>query len=124
MMRLLIDEDTAVQIIEPLRHVLLGHEVADREYRSPAPFRDHRPAEESSLGILATVATRPSRPLPRLGVLAAVVSSRERQRRGAGVDVGGEEWIRLRPARVPNRLTAAASAHRSAAQNGQYWPPM
>jgi PIN domain-containing protein len=27
-MRLLIDEDTAVQIIEPLRHVLLGHEVA------------------------------------------------------------------------------------------------
>ena len=28
MMRVLIDEDTAVQIIEPLRHVLLGHEVA------------------------------------------------------------------------------------------------
>jgi hypothetical protein len=28
MMGLLIDEDTAVQIIEPLRHVLLGHEVA------------------------------------------------------------------------------------------------
>ena|SRR6266704_3576034 len=28
MMRLLIDEDTAVQVIEPLRHVLLGHEVA------------------------------------------------------------------------------------------------
>ena len=27
-MRLLIDEDTAVQLIEPLRHVLLGHEVA------------------------------------------------------------------------------------------------
>jgi hypothetical protein len=27
MMRLLIDEDTAVQIIEPLRHILLGHEV-------------------------------------------------------------------------------------------------
>jgi hypothetical protein len=27
-MRVLIDEDTAVQIIEPLRHVLLGHEVA------------------------------------------------------------------------------------------------
>jgi hypothetical protein len=27
-MRLLIDEDTAVQLVEPLRHVLLGHEVA------------------------------------------------------------------------------------------------
>ena len=27
-MRLLIDEDTAVQVVEPLRHVLLGHEVA------------------------------------------------------------------------------------------------
>jgi len=27
MMRLLLDADTAVQIIEPLRHVLLGHEV-------------------------------------------------------------------------------------------------
>ena len=25
MMRLLIDEDTAVQLIEPLRHVLFGH---------------------------------------------------------------------------------------------------
>ena len=28
--------------------------------------------------------------------------------------------MRLRPDSVPNRLTAAASAHRSAAQNGQY----
>jgi predicted nuclease of predicted toxin-antitoxin system len=27
-MRLLIDEDTAVQLVEPLRRVLLGHEVA------------------------------------------------------------------------------------------------
>jgi PIN like domain len=27
-MRLLIDEDTAVQLVEPLRHVLLGHDVA------------------------------------------------------------------------------------------------
>ena len=27
-MRLLIDEDTAVQLVEPLRHVLLGHEIA------------------------------------------------------------------------------------------------
>ena len=27
-MRLLIDEDTAVQVVEPLRHVLLGHDVA------------------------------------------------------------------------------------------------
>jgi hypothetical protein len=27
-MRLLIDEDTAVQFVEPLRHVLLGHDVA------------------------------------------------------------------------------------------------
>lgn len=27
-MRILIDEDTAVQLIEPLRHVLIGHEVA------------------------------------------------------------------------------------------------
>ena len=27
-MRLLVDEDTAVQIIGPLRHVLIGHEVA------------------------------------------------------------------------------------------------
>src|ERR1017187_4570220 len=27
-MCLLIDEDTAVQLVEPLRHVLLGHEVA------------------------------------------------------------------------------------------------
>ena len=27
-MRLLIDEDTAIQLVEPLRHVLLGHEVA------------------------------------------------------------------------------------------------
>jgi predicted nuclease of predicted toxin-antitoxin system len=26
-MRLLIDEDTAVQLIEPLRHVLFGHDV-------------------------------------------------------------------------------------------------
>jgi hypothetical protein len=26
-MRVLVDEDTAVQLIEPLRHVLLGHEV-------------------------------------------------------------------------------------------------
>ena len=32
--------------------------------------------------------------------------------------------MRPRPDRVPNRLTAAARAHRSAAQNGQYWPPM
>lgn len=34
-MRLLIDEDTAVQIIEPLRHVLLGHEVAHVSELSP-----------------------------------------------------------------------------------------
>jgi hypothetical protein len=27
-MNLLIDEDTAVQLVEPLRHVLVGHEVA------------------------------------------------------------------------------------------------
>lgn len=27
-MKLLIDEDTAVQLVEPLRHVLVGHEVA------------------------------------------------------------------------------------------------
>ncbi len=27
-MRLLIDQDTAVQLVEPLRHVLLDHEVA------------------------------------------------------------------------------------------------
>ena len=27
-MRFLIDEDTAVQLVEPLRHVLLGHEIA------------------------------------------------------------------------------------------------
>ena len=27
-MRLLIDEDTAVQLVEPLRRVLLGHQVA------------------------------------------------------------------------------------------------
>jgi hypothetical protein len=27
MMRLLVDEDTAVQVLEPLRHVLLGHQV-------------------------------------------------------------------------------------------------
>jgi hypothetical protein len=26
-MRLLVDEDTAVQVLEPLRHVLLGHQV-------------------------------------------------------------------------------------------------
>jgi len=26
-MRILIDEDTAVQLVEPLRHVLIGHEV-------------------------------------------------------------------------------------------------
>jgi hypothetical protein len=32
--------------------------------------------------------------------------------------------MRLTPVRVPKRLTAAASAHRSAAQNGQYSPPM
>lgn len=36
----------------------------------------------------------------------------------------GEEWMRPSPDSVPNRLTAAASAHRSAAQNGQNWPPM
>jgi hypothetical protein len=27
-MRVLIDEDTAVQLVDPLRHVLIGHEVA------------------------------------------------------------------------------------------------
>jgi hypothetical protein len=27
-MRILIDEDTAVQLVEPLRHVLVGHEIA------------------------------------------------------------------------------------------------
>ena len=27
-MRILIDEDTAVQLVEPLRHVLVGHDVA------------------------------------------------------------------------------------------------
>ena len=26
-MRILIDEDTAVQLLEPLRHVLIGHQV-------------------------------------------------------------------------------------------------
>jgi hypothetical protein len=27
-MKILIDEDTAIQLVEPLRHVLVGHEVA------------------------------------------------------------------------------------------------
>jgi hypothetical protein len=36
----------------------------------------------------------------------------------------GEEWMKRRPDSVPNRLTAAASAHRSAAQYGQNFPPM
>jgi hypothetical protein len=26
-MRILIDEDTAVQLVEPLRHILIGHQV-------------------------------------------------------------------------------------------------
>src|ERR1700722_17334800 len=36
----------------------------------------------------------------------------------------GEEWMKLTPDSVPNRLSAAASTQRSAAQNGQNSPPM
>src|SRR5580658_4308359 len=34
------------------------------------------------------------------------------------------EWMKCRFERVPNRLSASASAHRSAAQYGQYSAPM
>ena len=45
-MRLLIDEDTAVQLIEPLRHVLFGHDVMHVRQRNrgcqPSHLRQRR----------------------------------------------------------------------------------
>jgi hypothetical protein len=72
----MIDEDTAVQLVEPLRHVLLGHEVAhisglswkgkkdlNRQHRVSAPVRDHRPTKDPAIALLATLMA-PDEPLP------------------------------------------------------------
>ena len=53
-MRLLIDEDTAVQLVEPLRHVLLGHEVAHISALSWKGKKDLRVLPDANLVVPAT----------------------------------------------------------------------
>jgi predicted nuclease of predicted toxin-antitoxin system len=56
-MRLLIDEDTAVQLVEPLRHVLLGHEVAhisDLSWKGKKDLRVLPDARDAGFHVLIT----------------------------------------------------------------------
>jgi PIN like domain len=56
-MRLLIDEDTAVQLVEPLRHVLLGHEVAhisDLSWKGKKDLRVLPDAKSAGYHVLIT----------------------------------------------------------------------
>jgi hypothetical protein len=56
-MRLLIDEDTAVQVVEPLRHVLLGHVVAhisDLSWKGKKDLRVLPDARDAGYHVLIT----------------------------------------------------------------------
>ena len=56
-MRLLIDEDTAVQLVEPLRRVLLGHQVAhisDLSWKGKKDLRVLPDARDAGYHVLIT----------------------------------------------------------------------
>src|ERR1035441_6571742 len=107
-MCLLIDEDTAVQLVEPLRHVLLGHEVAhiaDLSWKGKKDLRVLPDARNAGYHVLITraraqpsdagdrdqSATRPDREhrVPAQGSESAACVGIREQRIGCGISMTG-----------------------------------
>ena len=105
-MRLLTDEDTAVQIMEPLRHVLLGHEVAhvsELSWKGKKDLRVLPDAKNAGFHALTHGAVR------RDGWVAAIDSRTwlvHRRKLGAAYREGGSRG-RARAPRRPSTVCPA-----------------